>query len=311
MKGLVTKSTGSWYTVRDENGSEFQARIRGKFRLNEIKHTNPLAVGDHVEFELDKDNIAVITDIFERKNYIIRRAVNLSKRTHIIASNLDLAFLIATISNPRTSTGFIDRFLVTCEAYEIPVIIVFNKSDEWNEEAIQSHNELKNLYEGIGYTTLSVSALESLNLEELKDHLKEKVSLVSGHSGVGKSTLVNALSPGLDLKTKDVSDFNSKGQHTTTFAQMFEWPFGGFVIDTPGIKEFGLVDMDKDEIQDYFPEIFALKEECKFYNCNHTIEPSCAVRAAVEAGEVATSRYESYLTFFNEAEENEDDYSKG
>lgn len=311
MKGLVTKSTGSWYTVRDENGSEFQARIRGKFRLNEIKHTNPLAVGDHVELELDKDNIAVITDIFERKNYIIRRAVNLSKRTHIIASNLDLAFLIATISNPRTSTGFIDRFLVTCEAYEIPVIIVFNKSDEWNEEAIQSHNELKNLYEGIGYTTLSVSALESLNLEELKDHLKEKVSLVSGHSGVGKSTLVNALSPGLDLKTKDVSDFNSKGQHTTTFAQMYEWPFGGFVIDTPGIKEFGLVDMDKDEIQDYFPEIFALKEECKFYNCNHTIEPSCAVRAAVEAGEVATSRYESYLTFFNEAEENEDDYSKG
>ncbi|MDO5656162.1 MAG: ribosome small subunit-dependent GTPase A [Flavobacteriaceae bacterium] len=310
MKGLITKSTGSWYTLRDEFGKEWDARIRGKFRLNEIKHTNPLAVGDHVEYELDKDQLAVITDIHPRQNYLIRRAVNLSKKTHIIASNIELAFLIATISNPRTSTGFIDRFLVTCEAYEIPVMLVFNKSDEWDQEDKSAYVELKNLYESAGYEVLSVSALQGENLAELKLKLKDKVALVSGHSGVGKSTLVNALSPGLDLKTKTVSDFNKKGQHTTTFAQMYVWPFGGFVIDTPGIKEFGLVDMDKDEIQDYFPEIFALKEECKFYNCIHTIEPKCAVRKAVEHEEVAVSRYESYLTFLDEIEQSETDYSK-
>lgn len=311
MTGLITKSTGSWYTVRDASGNEFEARIRGKFRLNEIKHTNPLAVGDHVEFELDKDQIAVITDIHPRKNYLIRRAVNLAKRTHIIASNVELSFIIATISNPRTSTGFIDRFLVTCEAYEIPVMIVFNKSDEWQSEEEEIYSELKSLYEKVGYKVIAVSALKGHQLDELRGLLQDKVSLVSGHSGVGKSTLVNALSPGLDLKTKDVSDFNKKGQHTTTFAQMYAWPFGGYVIDTPGIKEFGLVDMDKDEIQDYFPEIFALKESCKFYNCNHTIEPKCAVRRAVEHGEIATSRYESYLSFLDEIAENENDYSKG
>lgn len=310
MRGLVTKSTGSWYTVRNEFGEEFEARIRGKFRLNEIKHTNPLAVGDLVEYELDKDQLAVITDIHPRKNYLIRRAVNLSKKTHIIASNIELAFLIATISNPRTSTGFIDRFLVTCEAYDIPVMLVFNKSDEWNETDEIAFEDLKNIYQKIGYEVLSVSALKGDNLAALKIKLKDKVALVSGHSGVGKSTLVNALSPGLDLKTKDVSDFNKKGQHTTTFARMYEWPFGGFVIDTPGIKEFGLVDMEKDEIQDYFPEIFALKEECKFYNCIHTIEPKCAVRKAVEHEEVALSRYESYLSFLDEIEQSEADYSK-
>lgn len=310
MRGLVTKSTGSWYTVRNEQGHEYEARIRGKFRLNQIKHTNPLSVGDWVEFDLDKDNLAVITDIYERQNYLIRKAVNLSKKTHIIASNIELAFLIATISKPRTSTGFINRFLATCEAYQIPVMIVFNKLDEWEEQDQRDFENLSGIYQKIGYYTIAVSAMSGENLQLLKDKLQHKVSLVSGHSGVGKSTLVNALSPGLDLKTKNVSDFNKKGQHTTTFAQMHAWPFGGFVIDTPGIKEFGLVDMEKDEVQDYFPEIFARKEECKFYNCNHTIEPKCAVREAVAQGEIAKSRYESYLTFLTEIEENEDDYSK-
>lgn len=310
MRGLVIKSTGSWYTLRDDNGNEFEARIRGKFRLNQIKHTNPLAVGDFVDFELDKDNIAVITKIQERQNYIIRKSVNLSKRTHIIASNIELAFLIITIANPRTSTGFIDRFLVTCEAYDIPVMLVFNKLDSWGEQEKQIHSELKDLYESIGYATITVSALNGDGMQDLKSKLQNKVSLVSGHSGVGKSTLVNALSPGLDLKTKDVSDFNKKGQHTTTFAQMYEWPFGGFIIDTPGIKEFGLVDMGKDEVQDYFPEIFDKKVDCRFHNCQHTIEPHCAVRKAVEENEIAISRYESYLTFLEEAEEHENDYSK-
>lgn len=308
MKGLVTKSTGSWYVVRSEDGKDYEARIRGKFRLDQISHTNPLAVGDHVDFDLDSDDLAVITNIYPRNNYIIRRSVNLSKRTHIIASNIDLAFLIITIANPRTSTGFIDRFLVTCEAYQIPVMMVFNKVDEWREEEIEIHEDMKYTYEDIGYDTMTVSALRGDGLEELKAKLKGKISLVAGHSGVGKSTLVNALSPGLDLKTKVVSGFNNKGKHTTTFAQMYEWPFGGYVIDTPGIKEFGLVEIDKDEMQDYFPEIFALRGDCRFHNCNHLLEPKCAVRKAVEEGEIAGSRYESYLTFLEEI--NEDDYSK-
>lgn len=308
MKGLVTKSTGSWYVVRSEDGKDYEARIRGKFRLDQISHTNPLAVGDYVDFELDSDDLALITNIYPRNNYIIRRSVNLSKRTHIIASNIDLAFLIITIANPRTSTGFIDRFLVTCEAYQIPVMMVFNKVDEWREEEIENHREMQFTYEDIGYDTMTVSALRGDGLDELKAKLKGKISLVAGHSGVGKSTLVNALSPGLDLKTKVVSGFNHKGKHTTTFAQMYEWPFGGYVIDTPGIKEFGLVEIEKDEMQDYFPEIFALKGDCRFHNCNHLLEPKCAVRKAVEEGEIAGSRYESYLTFLEEI--NEDDYSK-
>lgn len=308
MKGLVTKSTGSWYVVRSEDGKDYEARIRGKFRLDQISHTNPLAVGDHVDFELDSDDLALITNIYPRNNYIIRRSVNLSKRTHIIASNIDLAFLIITIANPRTSTGFIDRFLVTCEAYQIPVMMVFNKVDEWREEEIEIHREMQFTYEDIGYDTMTVSALRGDGLDELKAKLKGKISLVAGHSGVGKSTLVNALSPGLDLKTKVVSGFNHKGKHTTTFAQMYEWPFGGYVIDTPGIKEFGLVEIEKDEMQDYFLEIFALKGDCRFHNCNHLLEPKCAVRKAVEEGEIAGSRYESYLTFLEEI--NEDDYSK-
>ncbi len=300
MKGIVVKSTGSWYHLRTEDGSTYQARIRGKFRIANIKHTNPIAVGDEVDFEIDKDEIAVITKIHERKNYIIRKSVNLSKKTHIIASNIDVAFLVVTLSNPKTSFGFIDRFLITAEAYHIPVVILFNKIDIYKEDELDDLSFYKSIYNSIGYDSLDISAESGYNLDLVKDLMKDKVSLVSGHSGVGKSTLLNALNPELNIKTHQVSDFNSKGQHTTTFAQMYEWPFGGFIIDTPGIKEFGLVHIDKTELQGYFPEILALKHECKFDNCIHVNEPKCAVRDAVESEEIAISRYENYLTFLEE-----------
>lgn len=311
MNGLVTKSTGSWYQIQAENGKNYEARIRGKFRLNNIKHTNPIAVGDKVDFELDKDGLAVISKIHTRDNYIIRKSVNLSKKTHIIASNIDLAILLATVNHPRTSTGFIDRFLLSAEAYHIPVLIVFNKLDLYTDEDLEILQGLKNLYKSIGYEVLAISAVENKGLKNLKAFLKDKTSVFSGHSGVGKSTLVNQLYPDLNLKTKDISDFNKKGQHTTTFAQLFQWPFGGNIIDTPGIKEFGLVDFKKEEIQNYFPEIFDLKSDCKFHNCLHTTEPQCAIKNAVEEGKITESRYESYLTFLEEAKENESDYSKG
>ncbi|MGV0922376.1 ribosome small subunit-dependent GTPase A [Empedobacter tilapiae] len=300
MKGIVIKSTGSWYHLRTEDGSIYQARIRGKFRIANIKHTNPIAVGDEVDFEIDKDEIAVITNIHERKNYIIRKSVNLSKKTHIIASNIDVAFLVVTLSNPKTSFGFIDRFLITAEAYHIPVIILFNKIDIYNEDELAELEFYKSIYNSIGYESIDISAETGLNLDLVKNRMKHKVSLVSGHSGVGKSTLLNTLNPDLNLKTHEVSDFNSKGQHTTTFAQMYEWPFGGFIIDTPGIKEFGLVHIDKSELQGYFPEILELKYNCKFDNCIHVNEPKCAVRNAAETGEIAISRYENYLTFLEE-----------
>ena len=300
MKGIVTKSTGSWYHLRTKDGTTYQARIRGKFRIANIKHTNPIAVGDEVDFEIDKDDIAVITKIYDRKNYIIRKSVNLSKKTHIIASNIDVAFLVVTMSNPKTSFGFIDRFLITAEAYQIPVVILFNKIDVYQQDELDDLLLYKHIYNSIGYESIDISAETGLNLDLVKDLMKDKVSLVSGHSGVGKSTLLNALHPDLNLKTHQVSDFNSKGQHTTTFAQMFEWPFGGFIIDTPGIKEFGLVHIEKSELQNYFPEILELRSECKFDNCIHVNEPKCAVRDAVDAMEIAPSRYESYLTFLEE-----------
>ncbi|WP_313580704.1 ribosome small subunit-dependent GTPase A [Chishuiella sp.] len=300
MKGIVIKSTGSWYHLLTEDGTTFQARIRGKFRIANIKHTNPIAVGDEVDFEIDKDDIAVITNIHERKNYIIRKSVNLSKKTHIIASNIDVAFLVVTLSNPKTSFGFIDRFLITSEAYHIPVVILFNKMDAYTEEQLIDLELYKSIYDSIGYESIDISAETGLNLDLVRDRMKGNVSLVAGHSGVGKSTLLNTLNPNLNLKTHVVSDFNSKGQHTTTFAQMYEWPFGGFIIDTPGIKEFGLVHIDKSELQGYFPEILELKSDCKFDNCIHVNEPKCAVRDAVEEGEIAISRYENYLTFLEE-----------
>lgn len=304
MKGRVIKSTGSWYLLRNEEGEIFKARIRGKFRLDNIQHTNPVAVGDFVDFEVDKDGLAVIQKIHERKNYIIRRSVNLSKKSHIIASNIDKAFLVVTLDNPKTSFGFIDRFLVTAEAYHIPVMLVFNKMDTYDEEMLEEVKYYKFIYENIGYETIEVSALTGFNIDQLKSELKGITSLIAGHSGVGKSTLMNVLHPNLDLKTSVVSDFNQKGQHTTTFAEMYEWPFGGFSIDTPGIKEFGLVEMEREEIQHYFPEIFELKNECKFDNCLHLNEPKCAVMQAVENAEIAPSRYENYLGFLEEVSEN-------
>lgn len=304
MKGRVIKSTGSWYLLRNEEGEIFKARIRGKFRLDNIQHTNPVAVGDFVDFEVDKDGLAVIQKIHERKNYIIRRSVNLSKKSHIIASNIDKAFLVVTLDNPKTSFGFIDRFLVTAEAYHIPVMLVFNKMDTYDEEMLEEVKYYKFIYENIGYETIEVSALTGFNIDQLKSELKGITSLIAGHSGVGKSTLMNVLHPNLDLKTSVVSDFNQKGQHTTTFAEMYEWPFGGFSVDTPGIKEFGLVEMEREEIQHYFPEIFELKNECKFDNCLHLNEPKCAVMQAVENAEIAPSRYENYLGFLEEVSEN-------
>lgn len=301
MKARVKKSTGSWYLLQAEDKTLYQARIRGKFRLDNIKHTNPIAVGDFVNFELDKENMAVITKIHERKNYIIRRSVNLSKNTHIIASNLDRAFLVITIHNPKTSFGFIDRFLVTAEAYHIPVTLIFNKMDAYNDLQLKEVTEYRDLYEKIGYKTLEVSAVSKLNVEQLKIKLSGITSLISGHSGVGKSTLMNVLNPDLNLKTSSVSDFNQKGQHTTTFAEMYEWSFGGFTIDTPGIKEFGLAEMEREEIGDYFPEILEQKSNCKFHNCIHQAEPGCAIKKAVDDGEIAPSRYQSYLTFLEES----------
>lgn len=302
MTGLVMKSTGSWYWVREDSGNMVNARMRGKFRLDNIQHTNPIAVGDFVDYEIDNEGNGVINKIHERKNYIIRKSVNLSKKTHIIASNIDRAFLVVTVNNPKTSYGFIDRFLVTAEAYHIPATLVFNKMDTYNEEQLEVVEDYKFVYESLGYQTTEVSAISGLNLEKFKSELKDTIALFAGHSGVGKSTLLNALNPNLTIKTAEVSDFNQKGQHTTTFAEMHEWPFGGFCIDTPGIKEFGLVDMEKEEIQNYFPEIFAKKSECKFDNCLHLNEPKCAVIEAVENGEIASSRFESYVGFLDEIE---------
>lgn len=263
-----------------------------------IKSTNPIAVGDRVDFELEESNAqitGVINAIQDRKNYIVRKSVNLSKQTHIIASNIDIVFLLVTINNPPTTTSFIDRFLVTAEAYGIEAILVFNKIDTFDEAALDEQLFLQYTYEKIGYQCLRVSAQERKGLDKLIDLMKDKVSMFSGHSGVGKSTLVNAIEPTLNLKTKQISDSHSQGQHTTTFAEMFDLSFGAKIIDTPGIRGFGVVDMEKEEISDYFPEFFKLKDKCKFNNCLHKEEPKCAVKEALEKEEISWSRYNSYL----------------
>ncbi len=298
MKGIVTKSTGSWYTVRDENGKRHDCRIAGKIRLDGRKTTNPVVVGDVVDFDMDEES-AVINKIEERRNYIIRKSINLSKQTQIIAANIDQAFLIATLVLPRTSTGFIDRFLVTAEAYSIPVTLIFNKRDLLDEELLAHQEEIMNVYRNIGYTCLSVSAMEKESIEQLKSLMKGATSLVSGHSGVGKSTLINAIQAGLKLKTGEISGVHLKGKHTTTFSELFELDFGGFIIDTPGIKELGLVEMKKEEVGHYFPEIRALMNECKFNNCLHVNEPKCAVLEAVENGAIDPVRYHNYLSILN------------
>ena len=298
MTGIVYKSTGSSYTVKSFDNQFFDCRIKGKFRMKGIKSTNPIAVGDIVDFELDEttdETIGQINNIHDRKNYIVRKSVNLSKQTHIIASNIDVVFLLITINNPPTTTSFIDRFLVTAEAYGIEAILVFNKIDTYDEAMIEEQLFLEYVYSQIGYKCLKVSALGKEGINSLKNEMLGKVSMFSGHSGVGKSTLVNALEPSLNLKTKVISEQSKQGQHTTTFAEMYDLSFDAKIIDTPGIKGFGIVDMEPTEISDYFPEFFALKEQCKFNNCLHKEEPNCAVKKALDENKIAWSRYASYL----------------
>ncbi|NHN27660.1 ribosome small subunit-dependent GTPase A [Flavobacterium jejuense] len=315
MTGIVYKSTGSWYTIKTNEGGFLDCRIKGKFRIKGIKSTNPIAVGDIVDYDIENttdETTGVITAIHDRKNYIVRKSVNLSKQTHIIASNIDVVFLLVTINNPPTTTSFIDRFLVTAEAYGIEAILVFNKIDTFNEIILDEQLFLQYTYENIGYKCLRVSAKENKGIEELKKIMLKKVSMFSGHSGVGKSTLVNAIEPSLNLKTKQISESHSQGQHTTTFAEMFDLSFDAQIIDTPGIRGFGVVDMEKQEIGDYFPEFFALKEQCKFNNCLHKEEPHCAVKNALEKDEVSWSRYKSYLQILEGDEEHyrADDYAE-
>jgi len=300
MDGLVTKSTGSWYQVLTNDWQKYDCRIKGIFRTKGITTTNPIAVGDHVGFELEPDQgTGVITNLHPRKNYIIRKSVNLSKQAQIIAANLDLALLVVTLASPRTSLGFIDRFLVTAEAYDIPAVLVFNKLDLFSDEGLEILADYKSIYENIGYPCFEVSALSGTNVEQVSAIIKDKVTLFSGHSGVGKSSLINALVPELKLRTTEISEWHDKGVHTTTFAEMFELPQGGYIIDTPGIRELGVIDIEKNELSHFFPEMRALLNQCRFNSCRHINEPGCAVIKAVEEGDIELSRYESYLSIYN------------
>ena len=301
MKGIVIKSTGSWYTVKSESGQYIDCKIKGQFRIKGLRTTNPVAIGDHVEFDyLDQEDVGVIRKIEDRQNYIVRRSTKLSKQSHIIASNIDQAFLIVTLMEPRTSTGFMDRFLVTAEAYHIPCTIIFNKTDLYDDETKELHKTIVELYQKIGYECLEVSAETGLNIDVVADNLKGKKTLLAGHSGVGKSTIINKIQPDLDLKTGSISSYHKKGTHTTTFAEMFELDNGGFIIDTPGVKEFGLIDFDKQEVAERFPEMRAMMHDCKYHNCTHIHEPDCAVLQALEDGSISRSRYENYLNIFND-----------
>lgn len=302
-KGVVIKSTGSWYSVRTEEEEVYDCRMKGKFRLQGIKSTNPVAVGDNVSFTVGKDGDNAITEIAERKNYIIRKSINLSKQSHIIASNVDQAMLIVTISFPVTTTVFIDRFLVSARAYDIPVTIVFNKIDLYKDKDKERLNELINIYESIGYNCICVSATEDVNIDKISELLKDKVTVLSGHSGVGKSTLINKVDSSLHLKTSEISDAHKQGKHTTTFAEMFFLKEGGSIIDTPGIRGYGLINMDKDELYHFFPELFSESKNCKFNNCTHVHEPGCAIIKAIEEGKISLSRYESYLSLMNDNED--------
>jgi ribosome biogenesis GTPase len=306
MTGTVYKSTGSWYAVKQDDGTFLDCRIKGKFRIQGIKSTNPIAVGDIVDYELDETadkTTGTIYNIHDRKNYIVRKSVNLSHQMHIIASNIDRVFLLVTINNPPTTTSFIDRFLVTAEAYGIEAVLVFSKIDTFTDDMRDEQLYLQHVYSEIGYKSIQISSTEKKGLDQLKEMMKGNVSMFSGHSGVGKSTLINALEPSLDLKTKAISEQHQQGQHTTTFAEMFDLSFGAQIIDTPGIRGFGIVDMEKEEISDYFPEFFKLKSKCKFNNCLHKDEPHCAVKAALERDEIAWSRYRSYIQILDGEDE--------
>lgn len=303
MRGLVIKNTGSWYLVKTDEGNCVECKIKGNFRLKGIRSTNPVAVGDYVHIILNQEGTAFISEIEDRKNYIIRRASNLSKQSHIIAANLDQCMLIVTVNYPETSTIFIDRFLASAEAYRVPVKLIFNKIDTYNEEEKSYLEALIHLYTSIGYPCFKVSAKQQIGIEAINNELEGKITLLSGHSGVGKSTLINAILPDATAKTGEISSVHKKGMHTTTFSEMFELPQNGYLIDTPGIKGFGTFDMEEEEIGHYFPEIFRTSADCKYGNCTHRNEPGCAVRQAVENHYISESRYNSYLNMLEDKEE--------
>mgnify|MGYP005840491275 CR=1 FL=1 len=308
-KGIVIRSTGSWYDVQTDDGNITKCKFKGKYKIAGIKSTNPIAVGDQVYFSvLSEEQIGLIQKLEPRNNYMIRKSTKLSKQTHIIASNIDYALLVITLNQPRTSTGFIDRFLVTAEAYHIQTVLIFNKADLFSEKSQKKVNDLKNLYENLGYRCLQTSAQTGKGLDLLKELMKDKTSLFSGHSGVGKSALINAVEPNLKLKTGQISNYHQKGKHTTTFAEMHPLHFGGYIIDTPGIKEFGLVDMQKETLSGYFPEMNKRLQLCKFNNCLHLNEPHCAVKKAVSNGEIAQSRYNNYLAILEDKDLNKKSY---
>lgn len=302
MKGLVMRSTGSWYEVLDENKHTWKCRLRGKFKIKGLKTSNPIAVGDRVLFDIEDkvENTGIIHDITQRENYIIRKSVHKTAQGHILAANLDQAVVIMTLNYPRTSLGFLDRFLVSAESFRIPTIIVFNKVDLLSEEEKEYLVDLATMYDEIGYPSIFTSATANTGIQEFEDILKNKISLISGHSGVGKSTLVNQISPNLDLKTKEISTFANKGVHTTTFSTMFEISENSYIIDTPGIKELGLIDIEKAELSHFFPEMRELLNKCKYHNCKHINEPQCAVIQAVKDGTIQVSRYSSYLSMMDD-----------
>lgn len=305
MQGVVYKSTGSWYSVKDDSGKMWNARMKGVFKLDDITSTNPIAVGDVVDFDEENSNeqTVIITKIHDRKNHINRQSPRIKSQQHIVAANIDQSLLIATIKEPRTSQGFIDRFLVACEMYHVPAIILFNKIDLYKDKDIEKFEKLKDVYENIGYKVAGISLKENQNIGDIKELLKGKTTLISGHSGVGKSTFINAIIPHAQIKTQDISGWSGKGQHTTTFAEMFELPFEGKIIDTPGMKEFGLVNIERQELSGYFPEMRERLNECQFNNCLHVNEPACAIKQAVIDGEIDEDRYVSYYNILESISE--------